>query len=73
MSDLRPAGRIQRADLALAAMRAGHGEVKSMRTEPRCRGRGVARQLLEHLLRRCPASRAVRRSGPTGRTRTASS
>ncbi|WP_104106222.1 GNAT family N-acetyltransferase [Nocardioides sp. 616] len=36
---------------ALAAMRAGHEEVKSMRTEPRCRGRGVARQLLQHLVR----------------------
>ncbi|WP_420818789.1 GNAT family N-acetyltransferase [Nocardioides houyundeii] len=62
MSDLRPAGRIQRADLALAAMRAGHEEVKSMRTEPRCRGRGVARQLLEHLLRdaRLPELSAVR-------------
>jgi putative acetyltransferase len=35
---------------ALAALSAGHEEVKSMRTDPAQRGRGVARRLLQHLL-----------------------
>jgi len=36
---------------ALAAMQAGHEELKSMRTDPPRRGQGVARRILEHLLR----------------------
>jgi putative acetyltransferase len=35
---------------ALAALDAGHEELKSMRTEPRARGRGVASALLVHAL-----------------------
>jgi putative acetyltransferase len=36
---------------ALAALGEGHEELKSMRTEPRARGRGVASALLAHALR----------------------
>lgn len=35
---------------ALAALEAGHEEVKSMRTHPGYRGRGLARRMLLHLL-----------------------
>lgn len=35
---------------ALKELDARHGEVKSMRTAPRCQGRGVASQLLRHVL-----------------------
>jgi putative acetyltransferase len=35
---------------ALAAVEAGHEELKSMRTSPACRGRGVASAVLDHLL-----------------------
>ena len=35
---------------ALAALEDGHEELKSMRTEPRARGRGVASGLLAHVL-----------------------
>jgi putative acetyltransferase len=35
---------------ALARLDEAHEELKSMRTEPRARGRGVARALLEHAL-----------------------
>ena len=35
---------------ALAALGEGHEELKSMRTEPRARGRGVASALLAHAL-----------------------
>jgi putative acetyltransferase len=36
---------------ALAALEAGHEELKSMRTDPAQRGRRVGRRLLDHLLR----------------------
>ena len=36
--------------LALAAVEDGHEELKSMRTEPRVRGTGVATRLLSHAL-----------------------
>lgn len=35
---------------ALAALEPRHEELKSMRTEPRVRGRGVASRLLDHVL-----------------------
>lgn len=35
---------------ALAALEPAHEELKSMRTDPRCRGRGIGRRLLEHLV-----------------------
>ena len=35
---------------ALAEIEPGHAEIKSMRTDPACRGRGVARLLLNHLM-----------------------
>jgi putative acetyltransferase len=35
---------------ALAELAAGHEELKSMRTEPRARGRGIARTMLAHAL-----------------------
>jgi putative acetyltransferase len=45
---------------ALAALESGHEELKSMRTDPARRGRGIASCLLEHLLADA-RSRAVRR------------
>jgi putative acetyltransferase len=36
---------------ALAGLEPGHEELKSMRTDPRRRGQGIATQILEHLLR----------------------
>ena len=45
---------------ALAALEPAHEEVKSMRTDPRWRGRGLARRLLEHLVDDARA-RGVRR------------
>jgi putative acetyltransferase len=35
---------------ALAALEPGHEELKSMRTDPRRRGQGIATRILEHLL-----------------------
>ncbi|MDG4763983.1 GNAT family N-acetyltransferase [Solwaraspora sp. WMMD406] len=35
---------------ALAAVEPGHEEIKSMRTDPRRRGRGIATRVLDHLL-----------------------
>lgn len=35
---------------ALVGIDPGHEEIKSMRTDPACRGRGVARQLLDLML-----------------------
>jgi putative acetyltransferase len=35
---------------ALAGVEPGHEELKSMRTDPRARGRGVATRMLEHVL-----------------------
>jgi putative acetyltransferase len=45
---------------ALAALEPGHEELKSMRTHPRARGRGIAARLVEHLLDDARA-RGVRR------------
>lgn len=45
---------------ALAGLEPGHEELKSMRTEPRARGRGVASRLLAHALADARA-RGVRR------------
>jgi putative acetyltransferase len=36
---------------ALAGLEPGHEELKSMRTDPRRRGQGIASRILEHLLR----------------------
>ena len=38
------------ATVALAAMTHDHEELKSMRTDPRVRGRGIARAMLDHAL-----------------------
>ena len=46
--------------VALAALEPGHEELKSMRTEPRLRGHGVAGRLLAHALQDARA-RGVRR------------
>ena len=35
---------------AIKALDADHGEIKSMRTAPACRGQGVASRLLQHIL-----------------------
>lgn len=51
---------------ALAALEPGHEELKSMRTEPRLRGRGVAAGLLSHLLADARARGVVRISLETG-------
>ena len=45
---------------ALAALEPGHEELKSMRTAPGLRGRGVGRLMLEHLLKDA-AGRSVQR------------
>lgn len=51
---------------ALALVAEGHEEVKSMRTHPRARGRGVARALLAHLLDDARARGVQRVSLETG-------
>ena len=51
---------------ALAALGEDHEELKSMRTEPRARGRGVARTLLEHALDDARARGVARVSLETG-------
>ncbi|SEB76486.1 putative acetyltransferase [Nocardioides exalbidus] len=51
---------------ALAAMTADHEELKSMRTEPRVRGRGVAGQMLAHAIEDARARGVVRISLETG-------
>ena len=51
---------------ALAGLEPGHEELKSMRTEPRLRGRGVAAGLLSHLLADARARGVVRISLETG-------
>ena len=51
---------------ALAVVEPGHEEVKSMRTAPRARGRGVARALLTHLVDDARARGVVRLSLETG-------
>jgi putative acetyltransferase len=45
---------------ALAALEPGHEEIKSMRTDPARRGRGIGRRVLDHLLADARA-RGVRR------------
>lgn len=51
---------------ALAELEPGHEELKSMRTEPRSRGRGIARRLLDHLVADARARGVVRISLETG-------
>jgi putative acetyltransferase len=51
---------------ALAALEAGHEELKSMRTDPRLRGRGVARGMLAHVLADARERRVRRVSLETG-------
>ena len=51
---------------ALAVVEPGHEEVKSMRTAPRARGRGIARALLLHLVDDARARGVVRLSLETG-------
>ena len=51
---------------ALATLDAGHEELKSMRTEPRARGRGVARALLFHVLDDAQSRGVARVSLETG-------
>ena len=51
---------------ALAALEAGHEEVKSMRTAPRARGRGIASALLQHVVADARARGVVRLSLETG-------
>lgn len=52
--------------VALAAVEAGHEELKSMRTEPRVRGTGVATRLLHHALADARERRVTRVSLETG-------
>jgi putative acetyltransferase len=51
---------------ALAVLEPGHEELKSMRTEPEMRGRGVASQLLHHVLADARARHVRRISLETG-------
>lgn len=51
---------------ALAAVEQGHEEVKSMRTAPRVRGRGIASTLLAHLVEDARRRGVVRLSLETG-------
>lgn len=51
---------------ALAALAPGHEELKSMRTDPRARGRGIARRMLDHLLADARARGVTRVSLETG-------
>ena len=51
---------------ALAALEPGHEELKSMRTDPRRRGQGIATQILDHLLRDARGRRVRRISLETG-------
>lgn len=51
---------------ALAALEPGHEELKSMRTEPEMRGRGIASQLLNHMLADARARHVRRISLETG-------
>lgn len=54
------------AALATVSGEAGHEELKSMRTEPRARGRGVASALLAHALDDARSRGVVRISLETG-------
>lgn len=51
---------------ALAVLDPGHEEVKSMRTEPRVRGQGIALLLLDHLVADARSRGVVRLSLETG-------
>lgn len=51
---------------ALAGLEPGHEELKSMRTSPACRGRGVASSVLDHLLRDATSREISRVSLETG-------
>jgi putative acetyltransferase len=51
---------------ALAALEPGHEELKSMRTSPACRGRGVASSVLDHLLSDASSRGITRVSLETG-------
>lgn len=51
---------------ALAVLEPGHEELKSMRTSPSMRGRGVGRLMLEHLLKDAAARSVQRVSLETG-------
>ena len=51
---------------ALAALGDGHEELKSMRTDPQLRGRGIASRLLVHLLDDARSRRVERVSLETG-------
>lgn len=51
---------------ALVDLEPGHAEIKSMRTDPACRGRGVARQLLDFMLDDAQARGVHRISLETG-------
>ena len=51
---------------ALKALSADHGEIKSMRTAVAHRRKGVARALLEHIIREATARRYARLSLETG-------
>ncbi len=51
---------------ALKVLGAGHGEIKSMRTDPAQRGRGIAGQLLRHIIAEARARGLLRLSLETG-------
>lgn len=51
---------------ALAVLEPGHEELKSMRTAPAARGRGIGRLILEHLLENAAARSVQRISLETG-------
>ncbi len=51
---------------ALAVLEPGHEELKSMRTEPELRGRGIASELLDHVLADARARQVGRISLETG-------
>lgn len=51
---------------ALAVLEPGHEELKSMRTEPELRGRGIASELLNHVLADATARHVTRISLETG-------
>ena len=52
---------------ALKALGGGHGELKSMRAHPDCRGRGAGRAILDHLLAEARTRGYTRVSLETGR------
>lgn len=52
--------------VALAAVEAGHEELKSMRTDPLMRGQGIATKLLEHALSDASERSVARVSLETG-------